>query len=167
MANKRISRRRSGGGRGEIMASAMDAAGIGLGIVLARKFGPKMPGGDPLMQGALLLGLGSFVSTKQTGLVRSIALGAAGQGAAQAAAAAFPDLGVNGSDPAQPLAALSPAQVDELEQALLNAGAVNGPTDDYQEALAGPEDEEPVEGYDEDPDGRNAVLAGDDEYETE
>lgn len=165
MAKKRTTRRRSGGRKSDLMGTAMEAAGVGLGIVIARKFGPQLPGGDPLIKGALLLGAGSFLGAKQTGLVRSIAVGVAAQGAVQAVGAAFPDLGVNGTDNVQPLSALSPAQVDELERALLNAGAVNGPTDDYQEALAGEEDE-PVEGFEDDVDDRNAVLAGeDDEFE--
>ena len=140
------------------MAAAMEAAGLGLGIIVARKFGPQLPIRDAMFRGGALALAGAYFGKGQSGMMRGIAMGAAAQGVVDAANAAFPDLGLNGPDPT--LAALTPAQVDELEQALLESGAVNGPTEDYQEQLAGDDD---IDGLDDDPDGHGPVLAGDEE----
>lgn len=145
------------------MGSVMEAAGLGLGIVVARKFGPQLPIRDPLMRGGALALAGAYFGKSQSGMMRGIAMGAAAQGVVDAAASAFPEMGLNGPDPT--LAALTPAQVDELEQALLESGAVNGPTEDYQTQLAGADDMEDdgVGDLEDDPDGHGPVLAGDDD----
>ena len=134
-----VTRRRSSGGRsGGMMATAMEAGKVGIGLIAGQWLGQKLSEKvealqDGKMRGVAMAAVGVVGAKYVPASMRGVALGVAASGMYQLAKAAFPEH-IAG------IGELSPADVDLIESMALES-EVNGLGEDARETLDGLGDE--------------------------
>ena len=150
-------RRRSSGSRGGgMMATAMEAGKVGIGLVAGQYIGQKLSEKvealqDGKMRGAALIGVGVLGAKYVPASMRGIAMGVAASGVYQLAKEMLPPGTIAG------IGELSPADVDLIESMALES-EVNGLDGDMRETVDGLDGDagSTVTGMDDDEDGEDA-----------